>query len=53
MIVTEKDLETFMRAIEILESISETLDDYFDKEASEINKQFKSFQRRYLKAKEE
>ena len=53
MIVTEKDFEAFMRAAVTLENISETLDDYFDEEASEISKQFKSFQRRYLKAKEE
>ena len=53
MIVTEKDFEAFMRASVTLENISETLDDYFDEEASEISKQFKSFQRRYLKAKEE
>ena len=53
MIVTEKDFEAFMRATVTLENISETLDDYFDEEASEISKQFKSFQRRYLKAKEE
>ena len=53
MIVTEKDFEAFMRAAVTLENISETLDDYFDEEASEIIKQFKSFQRRYLKAKEE
>ena len=53
MIVTEKDFEAFMRAAVTLENISETLDDYFDKETSEISKQFKSFQRRYLKAKEE
>ena len=53
MTVTEKDFEAFMRAAVTLENISETLDDYFDEEASEISKQFKSFQRRYLKAKEE
>ena len=53
MIVTEKDFEAFMLASVTLENISETLDDYFDEEASEISKQFKSFQRRYLKAKEE
>ena len=53
MIVTEKDFEAFMRAAVTLENISETLDDYFEEEASEIRKQFKSFQRRYLKAKEE
>ena len=53
MIVTEKDFEAFMRATVTLENISETLDDYFEEEASEISKQFKSFQRRYLKAKEE
>ena len=45
MIVTDKDFEAFMRAAVTLENI--------DEEASEVNKQFKSFQRRYLKAKEE
>ena len=53
MIVTEKDFEAFMRAAVTLENISETLDDYLEEEASEISKQFKSFKRRYLKAKEE
>ena len=50
--VTEKDFEAFMRAVVTLYNISKTLDDYFYEEASEISKQFKSFQRRYLKAKE-
>ena len=53
MIVTEKDLKAFMLAAETLEGVSDALDDYFDKEVNEINRQFESFQRRYLKAKEE
>lgn len=53
MIVTERDLEAFRRAAETLETVSESLDDFFDKEVNDISKQFKSFQRRYLKAKEE
>lgn len=53
MIVTEKDLEAFKRAAETLEGISGALDDYFDEEVNAINRQFESFQRRYLKAKEE
>lgn len=52
IIVTEKDFEALMRASVTIENISETLDDYFDEESSEISKQFKSFQRRYLKANE-
>ena len=50
--VTEKDFEAFLRAVVTLQNISKTLDDYFYEEASEISEQFKSFQRRYLKAKE-
>ena len=52
MIVTEKDFEAFEQAAETLETISVTLDDYFNEEVNAINRQFKSFQRRYLKAKE-
>lgn len=53
MNVTEKDFEAFMQAAETLESMSGTLDEYFDEEAHAIIRQFKSFQRRYLKAKED
>ena len=52
MNVTEKDFEAFEQAAETLESMSGTLDDYFNEEVNAINRQFKSFQRRYLKAKE-
>lgn len=52
MNVTEKDFEAFMQAAETLESMFGTLDEYFDEEANTINRQFRSFQRRYLKAKE-
>lgn len=52
MNVTEKDFEAFENAAETLESMSGTLDDYFDEEVNAISRQFKSFQRRYLKAKE-
>lgn len=52
MNVTEKDFEAFEHAAETLESMSGTLDDYFDEEVNAISRQFKSFQRRYLKAKE-
>lgn len=34
-------------------AISGTLDDDFNEEAYAINRQFKSFKRRYLKAKED
>lgn len=53
MNVTEKDFEAFMQAAETLESMSGTLDEYFNEEAYAIFRQFKSFQRRYLKAKED
>lgn len=53
MIVTEKDFEAFNRAAVILETVSETLDNFFDEEVNAISRQFKSFQCRYLKAKEE
>ena len=52
MNVTEKDFEAFERALETLDAMSGTLDDYFNEEVNEINRQFKSFQRRYLKANE-
>ena len=50
MNVTEKDFEAFFQATESLMAMSGNLDEGFDEEASEISKQFKSFQRRYLKA---
>ena len=43
----------FKKCEKLLEKGINELDDYFEEEASEISKQFKSFQRRYLKAKEE
>lgn len=52
MNVTEKDFETFFQATESLMAMSGTLEEGFDEEASAINRQFKSFKRRYLKAKE-
>lgn len=52
MNVTEKDFDAFMNAVETLDAMSGTLDDYFNEEVKEINRQFKSFQRRYLKANE-
>lgn len=52
MNVTEKDFEAFEQAAETLETISATLDDYFNEEVNAINRQFNSFQHRYLKAKE-
>lgn len=52
MNVTEKDFEAFEKAVETLDATSGTLDDYFNEEVNEINRQFKSFQRRYLKANE-
>ena len=53
MNVTEKDFETFFQATESLMAMSGTLDEGFDEEAYVINRQFKSFKRRYLKAKED
>lgn len=53
MNVTEKDFEAFFQATESLMAMSGTLDEGFDEEAYAINRQFKSFKRRYLKAKEE
>lgn len=53
MNVTEKDFEAFLQATESLMSMSGTLDGDFDEEAHTINRQFKSFKRRYLKAKED
>ena len=53
MNVTEKDFEAFFQATESLMAMSGTLDEGFDEEAYAINRQFKSFKRRYLKAKED
>lgn len=53
MNVTEKDFEAFFQAIESLMAMSGTLDEGFNEEAHAINRQFKSFERRYLKAKED
>lgn len=53
MNVTEKDFEAFLQATESLMAMSGTLDEGFDEEAHAINRQFKSFERRYLKAKED
>ena len=53
MNVTKKDFEAFFQATESIMAMSGTLDEGFDEEAYAINKQFKNFERRYLKAKEE
>lgn len=53
MIVTKKDFEAFLQATESLMAMSGTLDEGFDEEAHAIYRQFKSFKRRYLKAKED
>ena len=53
MNVTEKDFEAFFQATESLMAMSGTLDEGFDEEAYAISRQFKSFKRRYLKAKED
>ena len=53
MNVTEKDFEAFSQATESLMAMSGTLDEGFNEEAYAINRQFKSFERRYLKAKED
>lgn len=53
MNVTEKDFNAFFQAKESLMAISGTLDEGFDEEVHAINRQFKSFERRYLKAKED
>ena len=53
MNVTEKDFEAFLQATESLMAISGSLDDDINEEAYSINRQFKNFKRRYLKAKEE
>lgn len=50
--VTEKDFEAFLQPTESLMTMSGTLEEGFDEEAYAINRQFKSFKRRYLKAKE-
>lgn len=51
MNVTEKDFDAFYQATESLMAMSGTLDEGFNEEAYTINRQFKSFERRYLKAK--
>lgn len=51
MNVTEKDFDAFFQASESLMAMSGTLEEGFDEEAYAINRQFKSFERRYLKAK--
>lgn len=53
MNVTEKDFEAFFQATESLMAMSGTLEKGFEEEACAINRQFKSFKRRYLKAKED
>lgn len=53
MNVTEKDFNAFFQAKESLMAMSGTLDEGFDEEVHAINSQFKSFERRYLKAKED
>ena len=52
MNVTEKDFEAFLQATESLMAMSGTLEEEFDEETHAINRQFKNFERRYLKAKE-
>lgn len=51
MNVTEKDFDAFFQATESLMAMSGTLEEGFDEEVYAINRQFKSFERRYLKAK--
>ena len=53
MNVTEKDFEAFFQATESLMAMSGSLDKGFDEEVHAINRQFKSLERRYLKAKED
>ena len=53
MNVTEKDFEAFLQATESLMAMSGTLDEGFDEAAHAIYRQFKSFKRRYLKARED
>ena len=53
MIVRKTDFEAFLQATESLMAMSGTLDEGFDEEAHAIYRQFKSFKRRYLKAKED
>lgn len=53
MNVTEKDFNAFFQAKESLMAMSGTLDEGFDEEVHAINRQFKSFERRYLKANED
>lgn len=52
MNVTEKDFEAFFQTTESIMAMSGTLEEGFNEEAYAINRQFKSFKRRYLKAKE-
>ena len=51
MNVTEKDFEAFFQATNSLMAMSGALEEGFDEEAYAINRQFKSFKRRYLMAK--
>ena len=53
MNVTEKDFEDFFQATKSIMAMSGTLDEGFDEEAYAINRQFKSFKRRYLKSKKD
>ena len=53
MNVTENDFDAFLQATESLMAMSGTLDEGFDEEAHAIYRQFKSFKRRYLNAKED
>lgn len=52
MNVTEKDFEAFSSAVETIRSMDGGFDEDFSEEASAISRQFNSFKRRYLKAKE-
>ena len=52
MNVTEKNFEAFLQVTESLMAMSGILDEEFDEEVHAINRQFKNFERRYLKAKE-
>ena len=53
MNITEKDFDAVLQATESLIAMSGTLDEGFDEEAHAIYRQFKSFKRRYLNAKED
>ena len=50
MNVTEKDFEAFFQAVETISSMAGGLEDDFNEEAASINRQFKNFKRRYIKA---